>query len=503
MSNNLFLDSLNYTQKVFEYGFEQAVEQEILLADYDEAVFKIVKTNIEHSITQKYISANKLVLDGYFKLSVYYQPPESETLAVTTQKIPFQKQIEIQNAIEDLNFVFITGETQFINTRAIHPTRIEARGAYHFTVKIYKSFENPLITAINSKTVCADDIQIDYFTLQGQGIRQFNIEDEIDLDEDLKQIINVTTQNMNMSTAVYKDKVNVKGEVKGEIWYTKNQTSGVFKTTQTFNYNQIIDIDAIDENNIAYTQYIPLNLGISQSAQTQKNMCTLTAQLDAKVFKRQQVLALRDAFSRKYEYETKTKTIVFDENLKSINKNINIGIEESLQGGYSIVHSFASIVQLKTYFEENNLVLKAKVVASIIVKNLQNEYECITKAEDYVLDTIENVSKNDEYLADAKVISVESVVTDDKLKINLVASLDGFMILRNEIKVLDEFQEDTEKALVNKREALILYYAQKDENLFEIASKYRISAQSIMQENEIDTKIIKEDKMLFIPAFDN
>ena len=95
MPTNLFFDSLTHTQKVFDYGFEQAVEQEILLADYDEPVFKIVKTCLEHTMTQKYISGSKLVLEGFFKLSVYYQPPGSQRLAMTTHKIPFQKQLDL------------------------------------------------------------------------------------------------------------------------------------------------------------------------------------------------------------------------------------------------------------------------------------------------------------------------------------------------------------------------------------------------------------------------
>ena len=59
MSTKLFFDALPSTVKSADVNFEQMVETEILLADYDAPVFKIVKTTMEHLITQKYIMQSK------------------------------------------------------------------------------------------------------------------------------------------------------------------------------------------------------------------------------------------------------------------------------------------------------------------------------------------------------------------------------------------------------------------------------------------------------------
>ena len=78
MATQLFFDHLLSTEKMADINSEQSVETEILLADYDEPVFKIVKTTMEHLVTQKYIMQNKLTVEGFIKVSVYYQPPKAE-----------------------------------------------------------------------------------------------------------------------------------------------------------------------------------------------------------------------------------------------------------------------------------------------------------------------------------------------------------------------------------------------------------------------------------------
>ena len=73
MQNQSVADSISRTGKLFEYGVELPVEQEILLADYDSPVFKIIKSNIECTVTQKYITGGKLNVEGFFRISVFYQ----------------------------------------------------------------------------------------------------------------------------------------------------------------------------------------------------------------------------------------------------------------------------------------------------------------------------------------------------------------------------------------------------------------------------------------------
>ena len=174
MQNQLLTDSISSTAKFLDTAFELAVEQEILLADYDRSVFKIVKTCVDHTITQKYINGNKLICEGYFKISVFYQPPQEDKLTVITKKQPFRHQLDLSVPVQSPYFLPVYGSLQYVNTRAVSPTRISVSGIYGFNAKVYCTQQIPVITDVLSLDTCTDTNSHSYFTLSGVGQRQFS-----------------------------------------------------------------------------------------------------------------------------------------------------------------------------------------------------------------------------------------------------------------------------------------------------------------------------------------
>ena len=109
MTNQCITDAISVTDKRIDTSFEIGLDREILLADYDKPVFKIVKTIAEHSITQKYINGNRLIIEGFFRTSIFYQPPAGEGLTVVSKKQTFQKQIDLRTPVTDAYFIDISG----------------------------------------------------------------------------------------------------------------------------------------------------------------------------------------------------------------------------------------------------------------------------------------------------------------------------------------------------------------------------------------------------------
>ncbi len=61
---------------------------------------------------------------------------------------------------------------------------------------------------------------------------------------------------------------------------------------------------------------------------------------------------------------------------------------------------------------------------------------------------------------------------------------------------------DIDESSIKKRDgdyALKLYYAEPDEEIWEIAKKYSTSVQAIVDENELENDIIRSKKMILIP----
>ena len=502
MATNVFYDNVMSTAKLAEFSAEQSVETEILLADYDAPVFKVIKTTMEHSVTQKYVTKNKLVLEGFIKLCIYYQPPEGEKLNVITQRIPFQKQHDIQTEHNDLSYIKVEGSCQYVNTRPQNPTRIDVRGAYLFTVRLYGTNEYKALTAASGKTVCCHSENLEFFSLSGHNIRQFTIEDELDIEELSGKILRVNPVTQPAAVSSYSDKITAKGEIAADFYYTVSDSYEIKKYTHTFLYNQVIDVNGVRENHIAYADIAVTNVAVSFNSENKKYIAAVTVQIDATAFAKQQVIAVTDAFSRSFECEKQENTVLTDTNIYQVDKTLSVKLSSKQDRDTEIKHVVFELSPVKSYYEINKMTVKAKLMAHIITLNSQYEYECSTVSEDIVLQWLENCSQHDEISVALSVAGYTLNQSSEQSDISVTLSARGFVIEKQPVKLLENFEEKTDSPIEKKEEALIIYYAQKGEKIFAIAKMHCASPEDIMAENDLQSDVITQPQMIFIPAFE-
>ncbi|MBQ3588039.1 MAG: DUF3794 domain-containing protein [Oscillospiraceae bacterium] len=500
MPNQIISGNIGTTGKFTEQNFEISAEQDFLLADYDRPVFKIVKTTADHAITQKYINGNRLIIEGFFKISVWYQPPGAK-LTVISKKIPFQKELELNRQVQQPCFIDVKGECMYVNSRAVNPTRIDVRSTYGFTVTGYQQQFQPAATAVDSAFACRDSREISYFYLSSVGQRTFSAEDEFTSQHRPDKILNITAVSKNMSVIPYKDKVNVKGEILADIVYTAENSDDVYSVKKTFLYNQVVDTPDSSENSAAYADLNIISFTVTQNPDSGKVNCIATAQLDVKIFRKTAAINVADAFSKNYESEKETGYITCEDNIISVNKTDVFTVEDSIPPDYTPVYSFARISPWQTIGEETEEKLKAKLNVNVIVKNGSGEYECFSKTEEIVLPA-ENINPGDIYFISSEAAECRASLSADMLKVKMTCETRGFIMCRKSIATLTRFEEKTDSRPLRRVDSLVLYYRQKGEKLFDIACRYKTDTAVIAGENRIEGDSVPENRMLFIPAYE-
>ena len=496
MSTKLFFDTLPSTVKSADVNFEQPLETEILLADYDAPVFKIVKTTMEHLITQKYVMQTKLTVEGFVKVNIYYQSNQNAKLHMVSHKIPFQKQLEVGEY--KTNLITVQGNCQYVNIRPQNPTRIDVRGAYMFNIRVYSVQDTQVITAVASESVCCDSTQVECFAMAAQNVRQFTIEQPLNLPPNMHKVLRVSTDIPLPAVAVYTDKITVKGDINADIVYTLEDSDEIKTHSQSFAYNQIVDMPEIMDKNIPYTQISVASFGISQNSEDKKLTAVITVQIDAAAFAKHQIIAVNDGFSRSYEYQKESNQQLVDTNMHSINKNISVQFNDAVPSECRICDVQFEISPLKSYYEINKTTAKAKVFAHIIAVNGQNEYECFTKTEDMVFDWLEKCGRYDEICVDLSAAGFS--VNEKNVTANISAK--GFVIEKHPLELLCSFEENCDKPQQRGKEALVICYGKKGDRIFDIAKAHNVSPQIIMEENMLESSTLPEDCMLFVPAFE-
>ncbi len=500
MTNQLRQDVIYSTGLFSQTGFEYPIEQEILLADYDRQIFKILKTTVSHRITSKYINGNKLVVEGFFRINVFYRPPGNGSLSVITKKLPFQKEIDIPSPPPRPFFVDVQGAVGYVNTRAGGPTRVDIRGVYNFSVSCYRCKAEPVATAVNSADVCCDSEEIGHFYLWGSGNKNFSVEDELNLNPAPGKILDIKGVVTSRSLTAYKDKVNIKGDITLNIAYIPKDSREFAVVSKNFVYSRMIDVPGCMPNCSRYCAVNVTNVTITQKRDNEAPVCLVSVGADVMAFGKKTVIGLKDAFSKKYNYSKEESLLQWDSNLSLIDKNISLTIEDSVLPGCKPVYCLSDITPPVVWTTEGSNVLKSKLNVSVIVKNGNGEYDCLTKTED-VFFAVAGIDENNYYILNTAVTDGQSSVNNDKLNVKINVSVSGFEIIHNNMNILSSFREDSRKPVESKTNGLVLYYREKGERLFDIACRYKTDTAVIRQENELDGKVLRDNKMLFIPDF--
>ena len=500
MSDKLFYDNMMSTEKIMDISAEQSVETEILLADYDTPVFKIVKTTMEHAVTQKYIMNGRLTVEGFIKLNVYYQPPQNGGMSVVSQKIPFTKQMDVQADDNNSSIVSVTGHCQYVNTRPQNPTRIDIRGAYMFSIKVFSTVHHRVVTAAKGRGVCCDATETNGFYLSSTGSRRFNIEDEITAEDNFDRVLRVENSFPPAAVSLYSDKVVLKGEISSSVYYIS--TDGmVRKHPHTFSYNQVVDMDGLKENHIVQYFMGISAFAIAQNSENGKLTAKLTVNAETAAFAKQQVMAVKDAFSRSFHYKTENQTVFADDNMIICDRTAPLNIAVTVPQDFTPVHMMFESSPVKSFFEIGKMSVKARITAHIIGKNAHGEYECLSAENDLNMPWFENCGRYDEFCLEISPVSATVAKDDRNIQISGVFAIHGFAVQKKSCTILADFSENTETPLENTDDALIVYYADTGEKLFDIAKQHSADPQMIREENNLTDDTLAQPQMLFIPAF--
>ena len=257
----------------------------------------------------------------------------------------------------------------------------------------------------------------------------------------------------------------------------------------------------ITENNVAYADVCVTGTTVTTKGENSPMNCIVTAAVDVKAFRKNTVICVKDAFSKKYVAEKTQTTLVYDKNIYSVSKIINCSIEDSVAAAYTPVYSFVNIGRPFVDSKDGKNLLKAKVRLTAIVLNSGGEYESFGKNGEITIDIGKAINPEDKYFINCVVQNKNIIVNGEKIKVDFTVDASGFVVATEKATLLENFAEDTEMPIEKKADSLVLYYGKKGEKIFDIAMKCSTDINEILTENNLATPILDNDKMLIVPSF--
>lgn len=504
MELKVYKDTVTAAQSICDTKLELPIEAEMLIPDYLPQVFKIVKCFVYPVVLQKQVTAGRITVEGYLRCAVYYQSEGDESLCQAEQKIPFTKQADIAPGNWSQAVVHVSGETEYVNCRAVNQRRVDIRGAFALSVKAAAQAQGEIITALSGDGIEQRTTTLSAVQTVGVPEKLITAEDSIVFDAPPEMVLNIQCAGTVSETRTLSDKVVVKGEIRADVTYRTQPGHTLLHAVRQIAFNEVLDVDGASEDCKCFAVIQPAGCTITAGTGEDEGTHTIsaTALLSARVYRPVEYLAVSDAFSTQYETALTQQQIALEEEADVFTQQVEAVTTGPLPDETAqIIEAMATPLPVEAIDQDGQTVLRGRVMAHLLCLNALGEIDCYDKVCEYTL------PRSYPYPA-AQVIaqcypdvvgaSAHKSGADTTASITL--SVRGSVSFCSARTVLADVQCTTPLSRADSDVALRIYFAQAGEEMFDIAKRYAASPQAIAAANGIDSGTLETPLRLLIPS---
>lgn len=488
---------------------EQPVDLDLTLPDYCPDIEKILKCTLSTQIFSRNLTGGQLTVDGMSTVQILYIDSIKKNIRSCEQTIPFSSVFNLSEPSENY-FIFTDTKTEYINCRAISPRKLVLHGAFSLYVKVIcKKQEKLFIPSDDSQLeIKTQNISCCHLTTLCQ--EQFSVSEDISVEN--KPVVEAVlskkvTANITDIRKI-SGKIMLNGEINLKLLYLSDLETG---TPQQLDYmlpfSQIIDCETVDENTDTdiSVQVMSYDVRLKSEMLSESTVISLDVKLVANIigYTTDVHSIIVDAYSTKYETELEFSKPSLLINTQKINEttmekhSIDLGDTKISK----IIDLYNDNSTISTVINEEGINAVGKVNVCILALNDEDYPVYLERMIDFEhlfpIQDAYNIVSNPK-------ISIKSMsyrITDSSeidLRCEILINLQ--LQKTSTCNCVSSVISPEDKEIKPSPFALTLYYAQKDEHLWNIAKRYNTKLNLLTQENELETEILEKPQMLLIPS---
>jgi len=177
----------------------------------------------------------------------------------------------------------------------------------------------------------------------------------------------------------------------------------------------------------------------------------------------------------------------------------NIQLEEPIE---SVLDLWCNLNNISAEFSDDSMTVKGVLIGSIIASNENSESFYTEKNVEFETKySLQNKLNNAYCEPEISIISCSyTLISPDSIELRIELSVNATIYEKNDIALICDFNVD-ENAPAEKqcKGAMIIYFPDNEEKVWDIARKYGASVDEIMRINELDCDTVNEGKMILVP----
>ncbi len=376
---------------------------------------------------------------------------------------------------------------KYSNFRVINQRRIDIHNAFSLSVKVCAC--NPVKMIDDMPPVLLRKDKINYLSLVGTAYTRAEFEEDTAIPSDsefVKRIINTFSAVHTDEIKIIKNKMLVKATAEFSLLYTTDTENEIIrKCEKSINISKIIDINDIDEGDDAVVNVTIGNMYVKPKADKNNELRMIEllgdVNINASVF-------------RKVEAELSTDSYATDNEISNTFSKLNLNTNGEV---------VSDIINDKCTFEFENINIVEVVDLSLNISDGKNlELAAFVRNEKSELIFISQKKEIDSLNFNSSAIYVKSfdyvINSSNQISVRYLIEYTAIRYEEKTFNVLSEINvSDTPMA---DSPALVVYFAKEQEQLWDIAKKFRTSVELIKTENELKDDVLQSRRILLIPG---
>ena len=494
----------------FEGCHEIPIDIDFSLPDYCPDIQRILKCHVCPNITVRNISGDRLNIEGVANIRVIYSDAENMKIRCCENTVPFSASIDIKSAPE--NAVALTrARTEYMNCRAVSPRKIDIHGALSICAKIYTKSIKEITSSVSGKDIQQKIETTQCSSLTSVGQQQFSVNEVLESNESMPSPEMIIRSDVDLILNDYKtmpNKIVVKGHALIKILYTGDISSGSTERAEyTIPISQIVDVPGADENGKFVITGEVLSHDEQIRSEGEKAVISTDIRISATVmaYSDKEIGIVSDVYSTDYDLNTQSSEINLKKLLGTFSSSVNHKDSIQISGNNisEVTDVWSDSYSLTLANENGNPVFRGKVNICILALDADKVPFYLERIMEFTHpNTSAEIPSDCNSESNAVLTSVGySIPNANTIDLKLDFDISGAIYTPQSRKMIVSAESDeSAQPIANDGTSLIVYYAEPNESLWDIAKRYHTSMIAVKQENDISDEKPLQKGMLLIPV---
>lgn len=495
---------------LYEGNCEQAVDIDFTLPDYCPDIGRLLKCRIVPMISSREINSDSLGIEGNARISVIYLDDKDKKVRCCDRDYPFKASVPYDSNGESVK-LSAECHVDYMNCRAVSQRKLDIHGAFTIHMTAVCGRTNEIMTDAESDGLRLKKSSCDISSLVSCTQHSFDVNEAIELAEGKPPIASLIRADAVACVEECKaiaNKLIVKGSMIFDLVYCTAHAQDPEKMQYVIPFNQFFDIPGLDEGcmtdmNIT-CDYIETELRTDSDGEYRRMNVDIRAMADIRAYRSARAEWVTDAYSVDYEVNCRQKQMKLEKLCSSSAESFVI--RQSVDTGdikpESVCDLWCSIIDSRSSYRDGKTIISGSMSVNMILRDHEQGVVFTEKTVRYECAMAQD-SCGGRILRPECHVNVKScsyTITGES-KIDIQAELCISSALYEDIpaKLIGavEIDENRPKSKEN-RPAAVLYFADKGEELWNIAREYNSSIEAIREDNDIDGDTVPDERLLIV-----